>query len=94
MIPETLSTPEFLKSWSDYLEFRATVICKPWKPKTVTRRLKQMEEWGAVRAVSAMEHSMDNEYHGLVEPGGGGRAGKPEPTIDPAYDNLGTTYDV
>ena len=66
--PQNLSTPEFRKAWSEYLDWRAEMgKAYRWKKAENTKKrwLKKLSEWGHNEAISALEHCMINEYSGL-----------------------------
>lgn len=66
-IPEVLNTPEFRVKWAGFLEDRVQ------RKKKATERaqetiLKKMAPWGPVRAVKALDASIERGWTGVFEP--------------------------
>lgn len=92
-LPAALDAPGFRAKLIEYHAWRGNgkggVLGKQWKPATWHRRLETMAEWGPERTIAAMEHSMNQEYQGLIEPKGGGAGTRRNvSTIDHAANRL------
>lgn len=69
-IPPLLeSSMVFLELWGKWLEHRKQ-IRKTLSVATQERQLKKLSDMGLSRAVSALEHSLDQGYQGIFEPNG------------------------
>ena len=66
-IPPELDTHEFQAAWADWLKDRRDRR-KPVTAGAAVRQLKQCAEWGAARAVQAINASIQNGWQGLFEP--------------------------
>jgi hypothetical protein len=68
ILPE-LDTPQFRKSWAEWLEYRKQ-IKKPLSPLSQQKQLNKLKFWGSARAVAAINHSIANGWIGIFEPQG------------------------
>ena len=66
-VPPELATPEFQAAWADWLKDRRDRR-KPVTAEAAKRQLSQCAEWGAARAVQAINASIQNGWQGLFEP--------------------------
>lgn len=65
-IPPSLDTPEFRLAWDDFSLHRSE-IRKPLTATAERRLLGKLQEWGALRAVAAIEHSIASGWQGIFE---------------------------
>ena len=66
-IPKELDTPEFRQAWDEWQQHRKE-IKKRQTPLSVAKQLKKMATWGTVRAVAAINHSIESNWQGIYEP--------------------------
>ena len=71
-IPPEIDTPEFRKVWADWIQHRKE-IRHPLTPLAVKRQFNRLIEWGVDRAISAIEHSIAQDYRGIFEATDNGR---------------------
>lgn len=94
-IPENLNNEQFLVAWGDYVTHRQE-IKKPLTPVAAKRQLKQLEEWGIVRAVAAINHSVAKGWLSIYEPKEyqNGRSGHnpARPIPAPASERVGGAF--
>lgn len=66
MIPEPLQTEAFKSTWNSWLSHLAE---KRKKPSSLARamQLKKLSSWGEARAISAINHSISNNWIGIYE---------------------------
>jgi hypothetical protein len=64
-IPPALDTQEFKSAWAEWLQHHKDMGLRPWLPKTVESKFKEMETWGASAAVEAIEFAIGNGYKGI-----------------------------
>jgi hypothetical protein len=69
VISPELDTPQFRKSWAEWLEYRKQ-IKKPLNPLSQQKQLNKLKFWGSARAVAAINHSIANGWIGIFEPQG------------------------
>lgn len=69
-IPASLETPEFRKAFDEWREYKREKG-QGYKPAGLRKLLKQLSEWGPVKSVQSIEHSMASNYAGLFEPRAG-----------------------
>jgi hypothetical protein len=65
-IPDCLNTPEFAKAWTDWQTHRRQ-IRKTLTPLAAQRQLTTLAEWGADRAVAAIQGSIQAGWTGIFE---------------------------
>lgn len=71
-IPDSLkigNPQEFYRAWATWIAHRQE-IKKPITPTSAQQQLKQMSDWGADRAIAAMEYTIRKGWQGLTEPEG------------------------
>jgi len=73
-LPPLIDTAEFRTAWADWRKHRKE-IGKPVKPTAAANKLRQLETWGAARAVAAIRHSIGNGWQGIFEEGAQQKAG-------------------
>ena len=66
-IPERIRKSEFERAWSDWIQQRKQ-LRKPLTEKTVEAQLEQFADWGVVRSVAAIKHTIRNGWQGIREP--------------------------
>jgi DNA-binding MarR family transcriptional regulator len=66
-IPVALNTEEFLKAWTDWTTDRKHRK-KPISPLAAERQLKKLAEWGAEKAIRAIDNAIAAGWQGLFEP--------------------------
>ena len=66
-IPRILQTDAFREAWADWLTHRKE-IHKVINPPTARNKLRDLAEWGPVRAVTAIRCSIGNGWVGIFEP--------------------------
>lgn len=66
-LPENLQTKSFLNAWGEWEQHRKE-IGHSLKPTTIAKQLKKLSTWGPERAIAALNHSMENGWHGIFEP--------------------------
>jgi len=69
ILPETLKTPEFIKSWQEWKDYRKE-INKPLKPMAIKKQLKSLSTMGQSRAIAAIDYSITQSYQGIYEQNG------------------------
>lgn len=71
-IPDSLSTPGFKASWTEWIRYRRkrklTLV-----PLTLTKQLEKLEKLGEANAIQAIENSIQNGWQGLFDPKPDGR---------------------
>ena len=67
--PAGLETEAFKQAWQDWIQHRRE-IKKPLTPKSISMQLKDMSEWGEIRAIAAIHHTISKGWQGLQEPTG------------------------
>jgi hypothetical protein len=67
VFPDSLKSEEFQKAWSEWGAHRKQ-IKKRMTPLQEQKLLKQLEAWGAKRAIAAIEYSIANGWRGIFEP--------------------------
>lgn len=65
--PPAIDTPEFRAVWADWLQHRKEKR-KPVTPLSLKHAMKELEQWGADRAIAAIRHSIANGWTGIFEP--------------------------
>lgn len=75
-----LDCPNFYAAWRDWWEHRRE-IRKRLTPTAIRKQLKELEAWGADRAIAAIEHTVAKGWTGLREP---------ETTGNGSYQNRNT----
>ena len=80
VIPQGLSTPQFLKEWNDWVEARKAMGKKP-KDWTFMfqKQIDGLAAYGPTVACSVLHRSTSNNYQGLIEPKSTGKPTVPEP---------------
>jgi len=68
LIPENLLHGDFVSVFREWIDYRRTVLKRPLNEKTIERQLKKLSSWGQVKAINAINTSMDNQWQGLFEP--------------------------
>jgi hypothetical protein len=87
-MPLGLEGPEFRVAWEKWKRYRAEMkkVMKPTHERTL---LDQFAEWGAARAVAAINHTITMGWQGIREPEQphttNGHAAKPT-TVDEAFE--------
>lgn len=76
-VPDSLKHPRFERAWADWQAHRAE-IQKPLTPTQAAKQLEQFAEWGAPRAVAAIEHTIAKGWQGIREPERNGQPERPE----------------
>ncbi len=66
-LPPSLLTAEFSEAWERWQKHRKEKRQK-LTPSTTALQLKVLAEYGSLRAVSAIDHSIKNGYTGIFEP--------------------------
>lgn len=66
-IPPELQTTQFENAWGELKTYRAERKLKT-TPTSQRQLLKKMSEWGPERAISAIYHSIANNWQGVFEP--------------------------
>jgi hypothetical protein len=64
IFPENLDTPEFLKVWNEWIQYR-TEIRKKLTPSTVHRQLTTLSKLSVTEAIQTIEKSIENGWQGL-----------------------------
>ncbi len=93
--PELAGSPEFREAWREWQEHRRQKR-QPLTATAAKHQLRNFQEWGVARALSALRHSLANGYQGVFEPNGHDRqpsirrtAGRsPEAPIPGAFNPL------
>lgn len=70
-VPPVLRTEEFLKSWKEWQAHRRE-IKEPLTETQTKKQLRQFEQWGASRAIAAINNTILKGWTGLREPDGNG----------------------
>jgi hypothetical protein len=65
-LPESLRTEQFQKALTDWRKHRKE-IRKKWTPSMEEKQIKRLADWGAERAVAAIDHSIANGWLGIHE---------------------------
>lgn len=65
-IPSSLDTEQFRASWERWRQHHSE-IRKPLTKTSIASQLAQLESWGVVRAIAAIEHSIAKGYQGIYE---------------------------
>lgn len=78
-VPLALRTEEFLRAWEEWKSHRRE-IKEPLTETQTKKQLRQFEEWGASRAVNAINHTILKGWTGLREPDTGIQ-GKSQPDL-------------
>jgi hypothetical protein len=65
-------SPEFLSVWREWCQHRKE-INKPLTETATRNQLRQFSDWGEVRAIAAMRHTMAQGWQGLREPEAGAK---------------------
>jgi hypothetical protein len=96
VIPPELDTPEFKKSWTDYLAYRVDKSLPPLLRQSAERQFRKFVEWGGWRvAVDQIEDTIRQGYQGIFPPkpvtGGGNGHGNVRPA--PRTMPVGGTID-
>ena len=76
-IPKSLDTPDFRSAWDNYLGHRKDNKFSTLKPRSVSSQFREMEKWGVVAAISAIENTIRNNYQGIFEPKANGNGKLP-----------------
>jgi len=81
-LPPSLQTDEFRAAWIDWQRHRAE-IKKRLTPTQMTKQLKTFQEWGEVRSIAAINHTIEKGWQGIREPDSNGHASttKPKETL-------------
>lgn len=69
-IPDSLDVPAFRAAWDEWHAYRREAKLRPWKPRTIAAKLRELAEMGPPRAIAAIRHSIANGYGGIFEPSG------------------------
>jgi len=64
-IPEPLATPEFLKAWGEWIDFRHAMKSKRLQPKSWEAQLANLAEFGPETSAEAIRRSIAAGYQGL-----------------------------
>jgi hypothetical protein len=67
ILPAELDTEAFREAWSLWCKHRVE-IKKPLKPTMVSQQLKQFEDWGEIRSITAIRHTIARGWQGIQEP--------------------------
>ena len=67
IIPDALDFPEFIQAWGDWIRHRIE-IRHPLKPTQAEKQLKHFAQWGVVRSIAAIEHTITMGWQGIREP--------------------------
>lgn len=89
-LPIHLATQEMMEVWELWLDHQEKTFDKPLSDFTAKRQIKIIEGMGEVKAIAALNHSMDQGYRGIVEPKpavNGHRANPPSQPTQPANDD-------
>lgn len=78
MIPQALKTGQFLAAWLAWENYH-TEKRNQLTPLTAEKQLKKMEDMGELRAVAAIDNSIEKGYTGLFEPANQGFGAHPRP---------------
>ena len=84
-IPESLDDPAFHAAWDSYLVMRRENKWPKQKPETIKKMFKDLESWGLVAAIQALESAVRNGWRGIFKPSEHG-SNKPKP-IDRDYEH-------
>ena len=84
-MPDGLDSENFRAAWAEWENHRRH-LRKPLTPEAVKRQHKKLAAWGEARAIAALNHSIENGWTGVFEPGGDkAAASNPQvPTTEPA----------
>jgi len=66
-IPPELNTPAFVDLWTQWQSLRREQH-RPVTPTAARGQLAKLANWGVVRAVNAIRHSISNGWQGIFEP--------------------------
>lgn len=88
-IPVVLNSPEFLKTWSAYLQHRREKR-QPLTPTAAVSLLAKLASWGVTIATAALQTSVANGWQGVFEPKENRTNGKPNANTN---RNTGTFND-
>lgn len=67
-LPIHLATEAMMEVWELWLDHQERAVGKPLSEFTAKRQIKIIEGMGVPRAIAALNHSMDQNYKGIVEP--------------------------
>ena len=66
VVPENLTTPDFLRTWDEWVRYRKEVKHK-LTPTTKAKQLKKLAKYGPATAIAMLEQSMVNQWRGIFE---------------------------
>lgn len=68
LVPESLDTPEFRASWSEWMQYRAGRRLTKYQPMSVRKQLAALAEWGHDGALASIDTAIRNNSQGLFPP--------------------------
>lgn len=64
-IPPELNTQEFVVSWTEWLDYKATDKKQPMSPRAQRAQLTRMIPWGPEKAIESMLWSIERNWDGV-----------------------------
>lgn len=67
MLPEHLQTPEFIKKWTEWEQYRRSKR-KPISPAAAALQIKLLSNYDETTAIQIIDFSIASDYQGLFPP--------------------------
>ena len=91
-IPSELDSADFREAWERWEQHRKE-IKKTLTPSTTAAQLRKLATWGVLRAVAAIEHSIEKGWQGIFEPSSNGAQNGKQRTIGPGQRHPSDRHD-